>query len=63
MEWYRRLRQATSHEITAAGGVTTVDEIQELSRLGIHAALGMAIYTGKLDLGELAAMQRQAPLS
>jgi hypothetical protein len=40
-----------------------VDEIQELSRLGIHAALGMAIYTGKLDLGELAAMQRQTPRS
>ena len=56
LEWYRGLRQATSHELTAAGGVTTVEEIEELTRLGIHAALGMAIYTGKLDLAELAEM-------
>jgi phosphoribosylformimino-5-aminoimidazole carboxamide ribotide isomerase len=54
LDWYRRLRAATSLEITAAGGITTVDEIRELGRLGIHAALGMAIYTGRLDLNELA---------
>ena len=56
LDWYRALRQSTSHELTAAGGVTTVEEIAELTRLGIHAALGMAIYTGKLDLAELAKM-------
>ncbi|MCP5117175.1 MAG: 1-(5-phosphoribosyl)-5-[(5-phosphoribosylamino)methylideneamino] imidazole-4-carboxamide isomerase, partial [bacterium] len=43
-------------EITAAGGITTLDDIRELTRLGIHAAIGMAIYTGKLDLAELARM-------
>ncbi len=42
------------HELTAAGGITTIEEIQELQKLGIHAALGMAIYTGRLDLAELA---------
>jgi phosphoribosylformimino-5-aminoimidazole carboxamide ribotide isomerase len=54
LEWFRRLRAATKHEITAAGGITTVDEIRELARLNIHAALGMAIYTGRLKLDELA---------
>ncbi len=54
LDWFRRLRAATALEITAAGGITTIDEIRELSRLGIHAALGMAIYTGRLDLEELA---------
>jgi phosphoribosylformimino-5-aminoimidazole carboxamide ribotide isomerase len=54
LDWFRRLRAATGHEITAAGGITTVDEIHELARLGIHAALGMAIYTGRLNLDELA---------
>jgi phosphoribosylformimino-5-aminoimidazole carboxamide ribotide isomerase len=54
MEWFRRLRAATQHEITAAGGITTLDEIRELARLGIHAALGMAIYTGRLKLDDLA---------
>lgn len=54
LDWFRRLRESTSHEITAAGGITTLDDIAELKRLGIHAALGMAIYTGRLDLAELA---------
>ena len=56
LDWFRRLRRITSHELTAAGGITTMEEIQELHRLGIHAALGMAIYTGRLDLRELAAL-------
>ncbi len=54
LPWYRRLRQATNHEITAAGGITTMEEIQELTQMNIHAALGMAIYTGRLDLEKLA---------
>lgn len=54
LAWFRRLRQATNHEITAAGGITTLEEIQELTRMNIHAALGMAIYTGRLDLEKLA---------
>lgn len=58
LEWFRRLRALTRHELTAAGGITTLDEIRELHQLGIHAALGMAIYTGRLDLKELAAWDR-----
>jgi len=54
LDWFRSLRSATTHELTAAGGITTLDEIRELQRLGIHAALGMAIYTGRLSLEELA---------
>jgi phosphoribosylformimino-5-aminoimidazole carboxamide ribotide isomerase len=52
--WFRRLRVATRHDLTAAGGITTMEEIRELAALGIHSALGMAIYTGRLDLVELA---------
>ena len=55
--WFRRLRAATSLEITAAGGITTVEEIQELQRIDVHAALGMAIYTGRLNLDELVRLQ------
>ncbi|MCX6622467.1 MAG: 1-(5-phosphoribosyl)-5-[(5-phosphoribosylamino)methylideneamino] imidazole-4-carboxamide isomerase [Acidobacteria bacterium] len=53
LDWFRRLRTATSHELTAAGGITTIEEIRELQRLDIHAALGMAIYTGLLKLEDL----------
>jgi len=55
IDWFRRLRASTSHELTAAGGITAMEEIRELQKLGIHAALGMAIYTARLNLDELAA--------
>src|SRR5260221_238319 len=45
LDWFRRLRTATNHEITAAGGITTMEEIRSLDAMRIHAALGMAIYT------------------
>lgn len=54
LAWFGRLRAATQHEITAAGGITTVEEILALRRMNVHAALGMAIYTGRLDLAALA---------
>jgi phosphoribosylformimino-5-aminoimidazole carboxamide ribotide isomerase len=53
LDWFRRLRAATSHEITAAGGITTVEDIRALKAMNIDAALGMAIYTGALDLAVL----------
>ncbi len=56
LDWFGRLRDRTSHEITAAGGITTIDDIRALHQLDINAALGMAIYTGRLDLTELAAL-------
>lgn len=59
LDWFRRLRAATKHELTAAGGITTIEEIRELQKLGIHAALGMAIYAGRLDLKQLAADERR----
>ena len=54
LDWFRRLRALTALEITAAGGISSLDEILALHRLGIHSALGMAIYTGRLNLEELA---------
>lgn len=57
LEWYRRLREVTSHEITAAGGISSLGEVRALLQMGVHAALGMAVYTGRLSLGDLAAMQ------
>jgi phosphoribosylformimino-5-aminoimidazole carboxamide ribotide isomerase len=54
MDWFRRLRAATSLELTAAGGITTIAEVRALIDMDIHAALGMAVYTGRLTLEELA---------
>jgi phosphoribosylformimino-5-aminoimidazole carboxamide ribotide isomerase len=59
LDWFRRLRAATPLEITAAGGITTLDEVRALQAMGIHSAVGMAVYTGRLDLRELAALNHQ----
>lgn len=45
-----KLRAATTRRLTAAGGITTHEEIDYLDSLGIDAVVGMALYTGKLDL-------------
>lgn len=63
LDWYRRLRAATDHEITAAGGIASISEIRTLVDIGVHAALGMAVYTGHLKLDELAELQRRGSVS
>lgn len=42
------VRRATTRRLTAAGGITTQQEVDDLDALGIDAVVGMAIYTGKL---------------
>lgn len=48
----QKLKNKTHNRITLAGGITTINEIQILSALGVNAQLGMAIYTGKMKLEE-----------
>ena len=47
----RAVRDATSRRVTAAGGITTREEIDQLDAIGVDAVVGMAIYTGTLNLG------------
>ncbi len=46
----RAVRAATTRRVTAAGGITTKKEIDDLDALGVDSVVGMAIYTGALDL-------------
>jgi phosphoribosylformimino-5-aminoimidazole carboxamide ribotide isomerase len=46
----RAVRAATTREVIAAGGITTMDEVDELDRIGVDAVVGMALYTGRLTL-------------
>ena len=59
LDWFQSLRALTQHEITAAGGVTTLDDIRALESMNIDAAVGMAIYTGRLTLNDLLIHQNQ----
>jgi phosphoribosylformimino-5-aminoimidazole carboxamide ribotide isomerase len=49
VEAIRAVRGATTRRVTAAGGITTRAEIDDLDALGVDAVVGMAIYTGALD--------------
>lgn len=49
LAWFRDLRRATRLAITAAGGIRSREEIRALARLKMNAAVGMALYTGKLS--------------
>jgi phosphoribosylformimino-5-aminoimidazole carboxamide ribotide isomerase len=49
LEAIRAVRSATIRRVTAAGGITTQKEIDDLHALGVDAVVGMAIYTGALD--------------
>ena len=49
LEWFRALRRATRRPITAAGGIRSRGEIRALARIKMNAAVGMALYTGKLS--------------
>jgi phosphoribosylformimino-5-aminoimidazole carboxamide ribotide isomerase len=44
LDWFRKLREATTHPIIAAGGIKTRRDINTLESIGMDAAVGMAIY-------------------
>ena len=51
LAWYRALRHSTSHELTAAGGITAVEEIEELNRLRHPCGAGHGDLHGQAGLG------------
>jgi len=48
------VRRATGRRLTAAGGITTWDEIDRLDAHRVDAVVGMAVYTGQLPLDRYA---------
>lgn len=50
MEAIAAVKAATAKRLTAAGGITTVQEVERLDAAGIDAVVGMALYTGRIGL-------------
>jgi phosphoribosylformimino-5-aminoimidazole carboxamide ribotide isomerase len=47
--------RSSRHPLLASGGVTTLEDLRALGRVGAFGAvIGMALYTGKLDAAEVA---------
>ena len=44
LEWFQNLRKTTLHPIIAAGGIKTQREVSALEKMGMDAAVGMALY-------------------
>jgi phosphoribosylformimino-5-aminoimidazole carboxamide ribotide isomerase len=49
LAWFRKLRSLTKLPITAAGGIRSKREVRALEKLGMNAAVGMALYLGKMS--------------
>ncbi|MDR3248205.1 MAG: phosphoribosyl-ATP diphosphatase [Treponema sp.] len=52
LEPVKALRGALACSITVAGGVSTLEEIEAIAALGCDVQLGMALYTGKINLAD-----------
>jgi phosphoribosylformimino-5-aminoimidazole carboxamide ribotide isomerase len=52
LEVARELRKATSRQLILAGGISSQAEIDALQALGADSVVGMAIYTGKIPVGQ-----------
>lgn len=50
LEPVRELRAATSKQLIAAGGISSLTEIEQLDRMKVDAVVGMALYLGRLGL-------------
>lgn len=51
MEVYEELRKIKGLQITASGGISSLNELEKLNEMGIDAAiLGKSLYTGAIDL-------------
>jgi phosphoribosylformimino-5-aminoimidazole carboxamide ribotide isomerase len=49
----RSLRALTFRQLIVAGGIRSQKEVDELAALGIDAVVGMAIYTGRMQVGSV----------
>ena len=53
LELYKELSQKFSVNITASGGVTSIDDIKKLRSMNLYATIiGKAYYTGAVNLKE-----------
>ena len=50
MDSCKALREAVKCRVVVAGGVNSLEQITELEKLGCDVQLGMALYTGKVNL-------------
>ncbi|PIN98867.1 MAG: 1-(5-phosphoribosyl)-5-[(5-phosphoribosylamino)methylideneamino] imidazole-4-carboxamide isomerase [Candidatus Diapherotrites archaeon CG10_big_fil_rev_8_21_14_0_10_31_34] len=49
----KKLKECTKNELSAAGGITSIQEARKLERIGVKPIIGMALYSGKISWEEI----------
>ncbi len=49
-EIVKKLKALTKNKMTIAGGISSISDIKKIESLGADSQLGMALYTGKIEL-------------
>lgn len=49
----RELREATTKQLIAAGGITTHEEVNRMHQMGVDAVVGMALYSGRMKMPDI----------
>ena len=61
LELYKQLSETLTLDIVASGGVSSLDDIAALQKMGLYGAiLGKAVYTGAIDLAKAVALTKGA---
>ena len=61
LELYKQLSETLSLDIVASGGVSSLNDIAALQKMGLYGAiLGKAVYTGAIDLAKAVALTKGA---
>ena len=57
---YKKLKEELCMDITASGGVSTMDDVSMLARMDVYGIIiGKAYYTGAIDLKQAVEMEKQ----
>ena len=59
LELYRHLGETYHMDIVASGGVSSLEDVATLEKMGLYGAiLGKAMYTGHIDLAEAVKLEK-----
>lgn len=53
IDFFKSIRDKTGLKLTAAGGISTLEEVEELEKIGANSVIGMSFYAGNISLEDV----------